>query len=178
MYLSSVSDALSHNLFGWKLCFTIRAEYATETLQIAFAVSRRGLCRHAGHAETVQRRRDPVASPLNGLDWQNIWHRPHPAVFPRRPAGSNAGVSASTILESHLFCLVLELQIETCVEPYYRPGDHKSLDNVTTADASFGRAAAISKQRELATRRWTNIGVGSAAKPPNNTNPKMSQALR
>ena len=42
----------------------------------------------------------------------------------------------------------LEVQIEAVVEHYNHQRYHKSLNNVTPADAYFGRAETIVKQRE------------------------------
>lgn len=47
----------------------------------------------------------------------------------------------------------IEQQIETFVEHYNHQRYHESLNNVTPADAYFGRAAAILKQRERIKRK-------------------------
>jgi transposase InsO family protein len=47
----------------------------------------------------------------------------------------------------------IEAQIEAFVEDYNHRRYHESLDNVIPADAYYGRAAAIIKQRERIKRR-------------------------
>ena len=49
--------------------------------------------------------------------------------------------------------LTLEAQIEAFVEYYNHQRYHESLGNVTPADAYFGRAPAIIKQRERIKRQ-------------------------
>jgi transposase InsO family protein len=52
------------------------------------------------------------------------------------------------LLENYFLPGDLEAQIEAFVEHYNHQRYHESLKNVTPADAYFGRAAAIIKQRE------------------------------
>ncbi|SFC90271.1 Integrase core domain-containing protein [Devosia psychrophila] len=52
------------------------------------------------------------------------------------------------LLENYFQPGDLEAQIAAFVEDYNHRRYHESLDNVTPADAYFGRAAAIIKQRE------------------------------
>ena len=49
----------------------------------------------------------------------------------------------------------LEAQIKAFIEHYNHQRYHESLKNVTPADAYFGRAAAIIKQRERIKRQTT-----------------------
>jgi hypothetical protein len=58
-------------------------------------------------------------------------------------------------LENYFLPDDLEAQIGTFVEHYNHRRYHESLDNVTPADAYFGRAEAIIKQRERI-KRQTN----------------------
>jgi putative transposase len=53
-----------------------------------------------------------------------------------------------TLLENYFLPGDLEAQIENFVEHYNHQRSHKSLNNVTHADAYFGRASAIIKQLE------------------------------
>ena len=57
------------------------------------------------------------------------------------------------LLENYFLPGDLERQIEAFVEHYNHRRYHESLDNVTPADAYFGRAAAIIKQRERIKRQ-------------------------
>ena len=57
------------------------------------------------------------------------------------------------LLENYFLPGDLEGQIEAFVEQYNHQRYHESLDNVTPADAYFGRASAIIKQRERIKRQ-------------------------
>ena len=57
------------------------------------------------------------------------------------------------LLENYFLPGDLERQIEAFVEHYNHRRYHESLDNVTPADAYFGRAEAIIKQRERIKRQ-------------------------
>jgi putative transposase len=57
------------------------------------------------------------------------------------------------LLENYFLPGDLEQQIEAFVEHYNHQRYHESLDNVTPADAYFGRAAAIIKRRERIKRQ-------------------------
>jgi hypothetical protein len=72
----------------------------------------------------------------------------------------------------------LEAQIEAFIEHYNHRRYHESLGNVTPADACFGRAEAIIKQRERSNRRPSNTGACSTASSPLNIKPHARPALR
>ena len=57
------------------------------------------------------------------------------------------------LLENYFLPGDLEQQIEAFVEHYNHQRYHESLDNVTPADAYFGRAQAIIKRRERIKRQ-------------------------
>src|SRR3546814_11268245 len=57
------------------------------------------------------------------------------------------------LLENYFLPGDLEAQIEAFVEHYNHRRYHESLNNVTPADAYFGRADAIIKQRERIKRK-------------------------
>ena len=85
----------------------------------------------------------------------------HMAKLHRRGRGepkprSNAGTRPSKsriLLENYFLPGDLETQIEAFVEHYNNQRYHESLNNVTPADAYFGRAPAIIKQRERIKRQ-------------------------
>ena len=56
-------------------------------------------------------------------------------------------------LENYVLPGDLEAQIRAFVEHYTHQRYHESLNNVTPADADFGRAPAIIKQRERIKRK-------------------------
>jgi len=57
------------------------------------------------------------------------------------------------LLENYFLPGYLQQQIEAFVEHYNYQRYHESLDNVTPADAYFGRASAIIKRRERIKRK-------------------------
>src|SRR3546814_19948138 len=57
------------------------------------------------------------------------------------------------LLENYYLPGDLEQQIDAFVEHYNHPRYHESLNNVTPADAYFGRAAAIIQQRDRTKRK-------------------------
>ena len=57
------------------------------------------------------------------------------------------------LLENYFLPGDLKAQIEAFVEHYNHQRYHESLDNVTPADAYFGRATAIIKRRERINRQ-------------------------
>jgi hypothetical protein len=57
------------------------------------------------------------------------------------------------LLENYFLPGDLERQIEAFIEHYNHQRYHESLKNVTPADAYFGRAPAIIKQREIIKRQ-------------------------
>ena len=57
------------------------------------------------------------------------------------------------LLENYFLPGDLEIQIEAFVEHYNHQRCHESLNNVTPADAYFGRAETIIKQRERIKRQ-------------------------
>jgi putative transposase len=59
------------------------------------------------------------------------------------------------LLENYFLPGDLEVQIEAFVEHYNHQRYHESLNNVTPADAYFGRAETIIKQRERIKRKTT-----------------------
>ena len=57
------------------------------------------------------------------------------------------------LLDNYFLRGDLEAQIEAFVEHYYHQRYHERLDNLTPADAYFGRAPAMIKQRERIKRQ-------------------------
>src|SRR3546814_3392389 len=60
------------------------------------------------------------------------------------------------LLENYFLPGDLEAQIEAFVDHYNHQRYHESLNNVTPADAYFGRAPAIIKQRERRSEEHTS----------------------
>ena len=158
MYLSTVLDDYSRYIMSWKLCTTMCASDVTDTLDMALAAS--GL----DHARVLHRPRllsdngpSYIASELaEYLGAKNIDHV-RGAPFHPQTQGKierwHQTLKNKVLLENHFLPGDLEAQIEAFIEHYNHRRYHESLKNVTPADAYFGRAAAIIKQRERIKRQ-------------------------
>jgi putative transposase len=153
VYLSTVLDDYSRYIIAWKLCSTMRAEDVTETLDLALAtsgcgqanvlhkprlLSDNGPCYIAGElAEYIeaQRMSHVRGAPFHPQTQGKIerWHQT---------------MKNRILLENYFLPGDLEAQVAAFVEHYNHQRYHESLSNVTPADAYFGRAATILKQRE------------------------------
>ena len=158
MYLSTVLDDFSRYIIAWKLCSTMRAKDVTDTLDLALVasgcasanvhhrprlLSDNGPCYIAGElAEYIeaQRMSHVRGAPFHPQTQGKIerWHQT---------------MKNRVLLENYFLPGDLEAQIETFVEHYNHQRYHESLHNVTPADAYFGRAASILKQRERIKRQ-------------------------
>ena len=67
------------------------------------------------------------------------------------------------LLENYFLPGDLEAQIEAFVEHYNNHRYHESLNNVTPADAYFGRASAIKNSEKGSSERLSNIGACNTA---------------
>jgi len=158
MYLATVLDDFSRFIIAWKLCSTMRAEDVTDTLDLALVasgcasanvhhrprlLSDNGPCYIAGElAEYIeaQRMSHVRGAPFHPQTQGKIerWHQT---------------MKNRILLENYFLPGDLETQIEAFVEHYNHRRYHESLSNVTPADAYFGRASAIIKQRERIKRQ-------------------------
>ncbi|WBQ12929.1 IS3 family transposase [Hyphomonadaceae bacterium BL14] len=158
MYLSTVLDDFSRYIIAWKLCTNMRAEDVTDTLDLALAasgcdqvnvhhkprlLSDNGPCYIAGElAEYIeaQRMSHVRGAPFHPQTQGKIerWHQT---------------MKNRILLENYFLPGDLETQIEAFVEHYNHQRYHESLNNVTPADAYFGRAPAIIKERERIKRQ-------------------------
>ena len=152
VYLSTVLDDYSRYIIAWKLCSTMRAEDVTDTLDLALAasgcdqarvqhkprlLSDNGPCYIAGElAEYIeaQRMSHVRGAPFHPQTQGKIerWHQT---------------MKNRILLENYFLPGDLEAQVAAFVEHYNHQRYHESLSNVTPADAYFGRAATILKQR-------------------------------
>jgi transposase InsO family protein len=158
MYISTVLDDFSRYIIAWKLCSNMRAEDVTDTLDMALAVSG---CDHA----TVQHK--PRLLSYNGpnsivgeqaeyIEAQKMSHVRGAPMHPQTQGKIERWHRTPTnriLLENNFLPGDLEQQIEAFVEHYNHQRHHESLNNVTPADAYFGRALAIIQQRERIKRQ-------------------------
>ena len=153
MYLSTVLDDYSRYIIAWKLCTTMRAEDVTETLDMALETSGCASA-HVKHKPRLLSDNGPsyIAGELaEYIEAQKMSHV-RGAPFHPQTQGKierwHQTLKNRILLENYFLPGDLEAQIEAFVEHYNHQRYHESLSNVTPADAYFGRAPAIMKQRE------------------------------
>jgi putative transposase len=158
MYLSTVLDDFSRYIIAWKLCTTMRAEDVTDTLELALTASG---CDSASVLHKPKLLSDNGPSYIAGelSEWIEAQGMSHVRGAPLHPQTQgkierwHQTLKNRILLENYFLPGDLERQIEAFVEYYNHRRYHESLDNVTPADAYFGRADAIIKQRERIKRQ-------------------------
>jgi len=81
------------------------------------------------------------------------------------------------LLENYFLPGDREAQVEAFVEPYNHRRYYESLNNVTPADAYFGRASAIIQREKASNERPSNIGACSTASSPPKIKPQTRSTL-
>jgi len=158
MYLSSVLDDFSRYIIAWKLCTNMRAEDVTDTLDMALKASG---CDSAKVLHKPRLLSDNGPSYIAGELAEYIEARKmsHVRGAPMHPQTQgkierwHQTLKNRILLENYFLPGDLEAQIEAFVEHYNNQRYHESLNNVTPADAYFGRAPAIIKRRERIKRQ-------------------------
>jgi putative transposase len=157
-YLSTVLDDFSRYILAWKLCTSMKAEDVTETLELALQAS--GL-------EQVEVKHKPrllsdngssyissdLASWLEGKGMSHVRGAPYHPMTQGKIECWHQTLKNRILLENYFLPGDLEAQIEAFVVYYNRRRYHESLDNLTPADAYFGRGEAILKEREWIKRQ-------------------------
>ena len=158
MYLSTVLDDYSRYIIAWRLCSTMCASDVTETLDMALKASG---CDHANvlHRPRLLSDNGPnyiageLADYLDGKQMDHVRGAPfHPQTQGKIERWYQT-LKNRVLLENYCLPGDLEQQIEAFVEHYNHQRYHESLDNVTPADAYFGRAPEIIKRRERIKRQ-------------------------
>ena len=158
MYLSTVLDDFSRYIIAWKLCTSMRAEDVTDTLDLALKASG---CDSATVLHKPRLLSDNGPSYIAGelaeyIEAQKMSHV-RGAPFHPQTQGKierwHQTLKNRILLENYFLPGDLEAQIEAFVEHYNHQRYHESLNNVTPADAYFGRAPAIIQQRERIKRQ-------------------------
>ena len=153
MYLSTVLDDYSRYIIAWKLCATMRAEDVTDTLDMALAASGCDQA-HVRHKPRLLSDNGPSYIAGELADYIEARSMSHVRGAPMHPQTQgkierwHQTLKNRILLENYFLPGDLQTQIGAFVEHYNHRRYHESLDNVTPADAYFGRAAAIIKQRE------------------------------
>jgi transposase InsO family protein len=158
MYLSTVLDDFSRYIIAWKLCTNMRAEDVTDTLDLALAASG---CDSATVLHKPRLLSDNGPSTIAGelAEYIEANQMSHVRGAPMHPQTQgkierwHQTLKNRILLENYFLPGDLEAQIETFVEHYNHQRYHEALCNVTPADAYFGRAPAIIKQRERIKRK-------------------------
>ena len=158
VYLSTILDDFSRYVIAWKLCTTMKAQDVTDTLELALAAS---------GCDQVQVRHKPRLLSDNGssyisadlAEWLGNQDMKHVRGAPYHPQTQgkierwHQTLKNRILLENYFLPGDLEARIGAFIEHYNHRRYHESLDNVTPADAYFGRAAQILAERERIKRQ-------------------------
>ena len=158
MYLSTVLDDFSRYIIAWRLCSNMRAEDVTDTLDMALQASG---CLSATVKHKPRLLSDNGPSYIAGelAEYIEANKMSHVRGAPMHPQTQgkierwHQTLKNRILLENYFLPGDLEQQIEAFVEHYNHQRYHESLNNVTPADAYFGRAQAIIQQRERTKRQ-------------------------
>ena len=158
MYLSTVLDDFSRYIIAWELCTNMRAEDVTDTLDLALAASG---CDRATVLHKPRLLSDNGPSYIAGelAEYIEDNKMSHVRGAPMHPQTQgkierwHQTLKNRILLENYFLPGDLEAQIEAFVEHCNHQRYHESLNNVTPADAYFGRASAIIKRRERIKRQ-------------------------
>ena len=183
MYLSTVLDDFSRYIIAWKLCTNMRAEDVTDTLDLALAASG---CDSATVLHKPRLFSDNGPSYIAGglAEYIEANKMSHVRGAPCHPQNQgkierwHQTLKNRILLENYFLPGNLEAQIAAFVEHYNHQRYHESLNNVTPADAHFGRAPAIIKHAKGSSDRPSSIGACSTASSPPNINAQTRPALR
>ena len=157
-YLSTILDDFSRYIIAWKLCTTMKAEDVTDTLELALQAAGTTTARVVHRPRLLS---DNGSSYLSAdlAKWLDDRKMQHVRGAPYHPQTQgkierwHQTLKNRILLENYFLPGDLEAQIEAFVEHYNHQRYHESLNNVTPADAYFGRAPAIIKQRERIKRQ-------------------------
>ncbi len=158
MYLSTILDDYSRYIIAWKLCTTMKAEDVTDTLSLALTASG---CDQAYVRHKPRLLSDNGSSYISGelAEWLDEQRMTHVRGAPYHPQTQgkierwHQTLKNRILLENYYLPGDLEAQIEAFVEHYNHQRYHESLNNVTPADAYYGRAETIIRQRERIKRQ-------------------------
>ncbi len=153
MYLSTILDDYSRYIISWKLCSTMKTSDVTDTLNMALEASG---CDQVKVAHKPRLLSDNGASYISGelADYIKDQGMSHVRGAPYHPQTQgkierwHQTLKNQILLENYFLPSDLERQIENFVEHYNHERYHESLENVTPADAYFGRAQSILNKRE------------------------------
>jgi transposase InsO family protein len=157
-YLSTILDDFSRYIIAWKLCTTMKAEDVTATLELALKASG---CDQATVAHKPRLLSDNGASYISRdlAKWLDDQCMEHVRGAPYHPQTQgkierwHQTLKNRILLENYFLPGDLEAQIEAFIEYYNHRRYHESLNNITPADAYFGRGQTILLERERIKRQ-------------------------
>ena len=157
-YLSTILDDYSRYIISWKLCTNMRTQDVTDTLDLALQASG---CDQVHVVHKPRLLSDNGSSYVSGelAEWLQDKGMKHSRGAPYHPQTQgkierwHQTLKNRISLENYFLPGDLEAQIEAFVDHYNHQRYHESLNNVTPADAYFGRAQAILNNRERIKRR-------------------------
>ncbi|MDP7179421.1 MAG: IS3 family transposase [Verrucomicrobiota bacterium] len=152
-YLSTILDDYSRYIIAWKLCTTMKADDVTDTLKLALEASG---CNRANVAHKPRLLSDNGSSYISGdlAEWLEDQDMDHVRGAPYHPQTQgkierwHQTLKNRILLENYYLPGDLENQIGAFVDHYNNHRYHESLNNVTPADAYFGRDTAIIERRQ------------------------------
>jgi putative transposase len=152
-YLSTILDDYSRYIIAWKLCTTMKAGDVKDTLDLAL---------QASGCDQVKVQHKPRLLSDNGssyiaedlADYLKDQGMSHVRGAPYHPQTQgkierwHQTLKNRILLENYYLPGDLEQKIDKFIDYYNHERYHESLNNVTPADAYFGRAPAILKRRK------------------------------
>jgi transposase-like protein len=157
-YLSTILDDYSRYIIAWKLCTNMRTEDVTDTLDLALQASG---CDQVHVVHKPRLLSDNGSSYVSGelADWLKNKGMKHSRGAPYHPQTQgkierwHQTLKNRISLENYFLPGDLEAHIEAFVDHYNHQRYHESLNNVSPADAYFGRAQTILNNRERIKRK-------------------------
>ena len=152
-YLSTILDDYSRYIIAWKLCTNMKAEDVTDTLKLALQASG---CDKAHVIHKPKLLSDNGSSYISGdlaewLEGQKIDHVRGAPYHPQTQGKIerwHQTLKNRISLENYYLPGDRENQVGAFVDHYNNHRYHESLNNVTPADAYYGRATAIIERRK------------------------------
>ncbi len=152
-YLSTVLDDFSRYIIAWKLCTNMKTSDVKDTLDMALSASgcdqvkvrhKPRLLSDNGSSYIS----DKMAAYLKDKDMTHVRGAPYHPQTQGKIERWHQTLKNRILLEHYFLPGDLKQQIESFVEYYNHERYHEALNNVTPADAYFGRAQSIINKRE------------------------------
>ena len=157
-YLSTVLDDFSRYIIAWKLCTSMTASDATDTLEMALGTSG---CDQARVRQRPRLLSDNGPSYIAGdlAKWLHDNTIEHVRGAPNHPQTQgkidrwHQNLKNRILLENYYLPGDLEAQIDAFVGHYNNQRYHEAIGNLTPADVYFGRGNTILLERERIKRQ-------------------------